>query len=163
MLVNLDLAYIPALIIIAPVWQIKLFVKAPVGILVALNVLTGLSVASYALFVSAPFGRSPYLAAIGATVVVLVWAVIGLVANTIDLSDGEVFILTLLFPPFMFSTAIRVLDEFERTVDVAQASAVEAIGVYHFRLWPMFLAATVRIFCPASTVDACSRFLCGTR
>lgn len=140
---SLSLAYLPAWIIAAGVWQVKLFTGTSVGIMVAINILTGLSLTSWSMFVMAPFGKSPQLAAITSTILALVWCVIGMVYTGI--STASAFVLTLFFPPFFLPIAIRCVVGFEITL--TPTSATVSDPEYFLTLWPLFLATTVSAPC----------------
>ena len=139
--VSLSLVYLPAWIVMAVIWQVKLFSDTSLGLVVALHVLTGLSTASWTLAFSAPFGKSPYLAAVSATIAVLVCAVIGYVTTMPTI--GVAFILTLIFPPFMFCPALRVFCAFAIQVTVEPTSATIPDPEHYVTLWPMFIASLV--------------------
>ncbi|RPD64790.1 P-loop containing nucleoside triphosphate hydrolase protein [Lentinus tigrinus ALCF2SS1-6] len=139
---SLSLAYLPAWLIIAGVWKAKLFTGTSTGIMVAIHILTGLSLASWSMFVMAPFGKSPQLAAITSTVLALVWCVIGMVFTGI--STTTAFILILFFPPFFLPIAIRCVVGFEITS--TPTSATVSDPEYFITLWPLFLATIISIF-----------------
>ncbi|KAI1786794.1 P-loop containing nucleoside triphosphate hydrolase protein [Ganoderma leucocontextum] len=139
---SLSLAYLPAWIIIAVIWQAKVFSGTSVGLMVAIHLLTGLSLASWAMFVMAPFGKSPTLAAIVSTVLTLVLVVIAMVYTTVPTFTAS--IITLVFPPFFYPVAIRCVSGFE--VNLVPTSAILADPEYGLTLWPLLLATLIGIF-----------------
>ncbi|TFK92820.1 P-loop containing nucleoside triphosphate hydrolase protein [Polyporus arcularius HHB13444] len=139
---SLSLAYLPAWLVIAGIWQVKLFTGTSAGMLIAINILTGLSLTSWSMFVMAPFGKSPQLAAVASTILALVWCVIGMVWSRIATSVASILIL--FFPPIFFPIAIRCVVGFEITL--TPTSATVADPEYFITLWPLFLAAIISIF-----------------
>ncbi len=123
----------------AGIWQVKLFTGTSAGILIAINILTGLSLTSWSMFVMAPFGKSPQLAAVASTILALVWCTIGMVWSRI--ATFVAFILILFFPPVFFPVAIRCVVGFEITL--TPTSVTVADPEYFITLWPLFLAAIV--------------------
>ncbi|PIL31191.1 ATP-binding cassette transporter [Ganoderma sinense ZZ0214-1] len=139
---SLSLAYFPAWIIIAVIWQVKVFSGTSVGLMIAIHLLTGLSLASWAMFVMAPFGKSPTLAAIVSTVLTLALVVIAMVYTAVPTFTAS--IITLFFPPFFYPVAIRCVSGFE--VNLVPTSALVPDPEYGLTLWPLLLATLLGIF-----------------
>jgi hypothetical protein len=66
-----------SLIIVPLVWYFRLFMKTTV-----IHTLLGLDLASYSFFTAMPFGKSPHLAAVVSTLIVIIFATLGLVVNS---------------------------------------------------------------------------------
>ena len=121
------------------IWQVKVFSGTSVGLMIAIHLLTGLSLASWAMFVMAPFGKSPTLAAIVSTVLTLVLVVIAIVYSAVPTFTAS--IITLFFPPFFYPIAIRCVSGFE--IHLVRTSALVPDPEYGMTLWPLLLATLV--------------------
>jgi hypothetical protein len=96
------------------IWHYRIFTATNGGLIVAVHLLLGFSLASWAIFVAVPFGKSPQLAAISATFLSIVFAILALVFS--HASTGAAFIFTLIFPPGFYIFAIRAICGFENHV-----------------------------------------------
>ena len=104
-----------------------------------MHLLLGLSLASYGLFLAAPFGRSPQLAAVVATFVSIVLAIIALVFK--EATTGAASIFTLIFPPAFYIFAIRAIcgwENHEWATDVLKGDPDNDL-----RLLPLIIVAIV--------------------
>ncbi|KAI0323366.1 P-loop containing nucleoside triphosphate hydrolase protein [Cubamyces sp. BRFM 1775] len=140
--ISLSLAYLPAWLVIAAVWHVKVFTGTNAGLLIVIHLLLGLSLASWSMFVMAPFGKSPQLAAIVSTILALVWVVIGMAFSGV--STFIAFIITIFFPPFFYPIAIRCISGFE--IHLIPTSATLADPEHNLVLWPLLLASAITIF-----------------
>ena len=125
----------------AIIWKVKLFTATNFGLVLAMNILTGLSLASWTMFVMAPFGKSPTLAAIMATLLALVPVVIAMFFDGVSTSLAAV--LVLLFPTFFFPLVIEQIARFEADLLPGSATAPNPQTGPIF-LWPMFITVVVR-------------------
>ena len=137
--ISISLAYLPAWLIVAAAWHVKVFTGTSAGLLIVIHLLLGLSLASWSLFVMAPFGKSPQLAAIVSTILALVWVVIGMAFSGV--STFIAFIITIFFPPFFYPVAIRCIAGFE--INLVPTSATLADPENNLVLWPLLLASAV--------------------
>ena len=95
----------------ALVWKFRIFTGTHVGIILLVNLLFPLSLASWTFFLAAPFGRSPQLAAITSVLVSFIFAILALVLK--GTGNGLVFIFTILFPSGFYIFVIRAICGFE--------------------------------------------------
>jgi hypothetical protein len=95
----------------ALVWKYRIFTGTNVGIILLVNLLLPLSLASWTFFIAAPFGKSPQLAAITSVLVSFIFAILALVLK--GAGDGTAFIFTILFPSGFYIFAIRAICGFE--------------------------------------------------
>jgi len=95
----------------ALVWRYRIFAGTNVGIVLLVNLLLPLSLASWTFFLATPFGRSPQLAAITSVLVSFVFAVLALVLK--GAGNGLAFIFTILFPSGFYIFVIRAICGFE--------------------------------------------------
>ena len=124
----------------AIIWKVKLFTATNFGLVLAMNILTGLSLASWTMFVMAPFGKSPTLAAILVTLFSLVPPVIAMFG--LGISTSVAAVLVLLFPTFFFPLVMQGISYFES--DLLPASAIVPNPEFGPKLWPMFVTVVVR-------------------
>ncbi|KIM34443.1 hypothetical protein M408DRAFT_60324 [Serendipita vermifera MAFF 305830] len=108
---SITLAYIPAYVVMALLWKARVFTKTGTGTLVLLNILTSFTLSSWSMFIGAPFGKSPQLAAIASTFFAILFAILALV-----LKGGRVLsiVYTLIFPPGFFVFTILAICGYER-------------------------------------------------
>ena len=78
----------------ALIWKFRIFTGTHVAIILLVNLLLPLSLASWTFFLAAPFGRSPQLAAITSVLVSFLFAILALVLK--GAGNGLTFIFTLL-------------------------------------------------------------------
>ena len=95
----------------ALVWKYRIFAGTNVGIILLVNLLLPLSLASWTFFIAAPFGKSPQLAAITSVLASFIFAVLALVLK--GAGNGIAFIFTILFPSGFYIFAIRAICGFE--------------------------------------------------
>ncbi|KAK0481451.1 hypothetical protein IW261DRAFT_1075379 [Armillaria novae-zelandiae] len=139
---SVSLVYLPAWVIVALVWHARIFSKTNAGLVVAVHLLLGLSLASWSFFVAAPFGKSPQLAAVASTFLAIIFAIIALVFS--QAGNVVAFIFTILFPPGYYIFAIRAMCGFEnnlRATNVLQGDPDNGL-----LLLPLLIAAIVDIF-----------------
>lgn len=95
----------------AIVWKYRIFAGTSVGIILLVNLLLPLSLASWTFFLAAPFGRSPQLAAITSVLVSFIFAILALVLKRAG--NGLAFLFTILFPSGFYIFVIRAICGFE--------------------------------------------------
>lgn len=137
--VSVSLVYLPAWIVVALIWHYRIFTATNAGLVLVVHLLLGLSLASWSLFVSAPFGKSPQLAAIAATVLAIVFAILALVDGRAG--TGAAFFYTLFFPPGFYIFAIRCMCGFE--LKQVGTNVVKPDPDNHLVLLPLLFAAIV--------------------
>ncbi|KZT01143.1 P-loop containing nucleoside triphosphate hydrolase protein [Laetiporus sulphureus 93-53] len=139
---TISLIYIPAWTLVSVIWHFQIFTGTNTGLVFAIHLLLGLSLASWSFFASVPFGRSPQLAAIASTVLAIGFAVLALVFQ--HASTVSAFIYSLFFPPGFYIFAIRAVCGFE--VHQIPTSVIRPDPDNHLRLLPLIFAAIINIF-----------------
>ncbi|KAF8507801.1 P-loop containing nucleoside triphosphate hydrolase protein [Hysterangium stoloniferum] len=146
--ISISLAYLPAWILIAILWHFRIFSGTNVGIMIVLHLLTGLSLASYSLFVALP-SLPPSLIASISTFLAIILAVLGLIFSKASTGVATVFVL--IFPPSFYIFAVRALAGFE--VHQIPTSVIKHDPDNGLILLPLIIAALINIFIyPALTV-----------
>ena len=95
----------------ALVWKYRIFAGTSAAIMLLVNLLLPLSLASWTFFLAAPFGKSPQLAAITSVLVSFIFAILALVLK--GAGNGLTFVFTILFPPGFYIFVIRAICGFE--------------------------------------------------
>ncbi|CAE6513623.1 unnamed protein product [Rhizoctonia solani] len=108
--ISISMVYLPAWIITAVIWQRRVFSATNVGLIVAIHIITGLSLSSFTLLASMPFHKSPQLAAISTTFISLFLAIIAMLLPDSPTACG---MYTLIFPPGFYVFAIKAVSRFE--------------------------------------------------
>ena len=126
----------------AGVWHAKLWTGTSAGLLIAIHLLTGLSLASWSMFIMVPFGKSPQLASIMSMTLSVVWCIIGMQFSGIKTSIA--FVLILIFPPTFYPIAIRCITGFE--TNLVPTSATTPDPEYDLTLSSLLIAVAVRSF-----------------
>ncbi|KZT73392.1 hypothetical protein DAEQUDRAFT_684394 [Daedalea quercina L-15889] len=140
--VSISFVYLPAWIAVALIWHYRVFSATNAGLVLVVHLLLGLTLASWSLFVSAPFGKSPQLAAIAATVLAIVFAILALVDE--HASTGAAFFYTLFFPPGFYIFAIRCMCGFE--LQQVGTNVIKPDPDNQLVLLPLIFAAIIDIF-----------------
>ncbi|KAL0954635.1 hypothetical protein HGRIS_003590 [Hohenbuehelia grisea] len=140
--VSMSIAYLPAWIAVAVIWHFRIFALTSIWLVLAIHLLLGLSLASWSLFIAAPFGNSPQLAAIVSTILSILLAIIALAFQ--QATSGAAFIYSLIFPPGFYIFAIRAVCGFENHLE--PASFFKADPDTQLCLFYLVLAAIVNIF-----------------
>ena len=138
-ILSISLAYFPAWVIVAVIWAHRIFSASSVALIAIVHIITGLCLASWSIFVAVPFGKSPQLAAITSTVMVMIFAVFALVLG--DLKSGAATIFTLAFPPSFYVFAIRAICGFENHQTPTDVLAQDPDN--SLRLLPLLIVALV--------------------
>jgi len=87
-------------------------VKTNILILLVVHILFGLVLASWALFATVPFRKSPQLAAVMATFISIVLTILAIVLKS---DSGPInFIASLLFPPMLYVLSLKTIAGYER-------------------------------------------------
>ena len=136
---SVTLAYLPAWTIVSIIWHFQIFSGTNGGLVFAVHLVMGLSLASWSLFVGAPFGNSPQLSAVVSTFLSIVFAIFALVLGAVG--DGTSFIFTLIFPPAYYIFALRSMAGFE--VHQIPTSVVDPDPDSGMRLLPILIAGIV--------------------
>jgi len=123
----------------ALVWRFRIFTGTNVGIILLVNLLFPLSLASWTFFVAAPFGRSPQLSAITSVLASFVFAIFALVLK--GAGNGVAFIFTIVFPSGFYIFVIRAICGFENRQ--IPTSLVKADPDNHLRVIVPVIAAIV--------------------
>lgn len=95
----------------ALVWKYRIFAGTSAAIMLLVNLLLPLSLASWTFFLAAPFGKSPQLAAITSVLVSFIFAILALVLK--GAGNGLTFVFTILFPSGFYIFVIRAICGFE--------------------------------------------------
>jgi hypothetical protein len=82
-----------------------------VGIVLAVHVLLGLVLASWSTFIASPFRNSPQLAAVIATFLAIVLAILGLVLDTS--ATVSLFVFSIVFPPAFYIFVLKAICGYE--------------------------------------------------
>jgi ATP-binding cassette, subfamily A (ABC1), member 3 len=136
---SVSLIYLPAWIIVALVWHFRIFTATHPLLILAVHLLLGLVLASWSFFVSAPFGKSPQLAAVASTFLAIVFAILGLVFSRAG--TGGAFIFSIIFPPGFYIFAIRAICGWEN--HQIGTNALKGDPDDHLSLLPILIAALV--------------------
>ncbi|TRM70462.1 P-loop containing nucleoside triphosphate hydrolase protein [Schizophyllum amplum] len=139
---SLSLLYFPAWTIVSIVWSYRIFTASNPGLIFVVHILFGLSLASFSLFVAAPFARSPQLAAVVSTFASIVLAIIALVYKQATTASATIF--SLVFPPAFYMFAIRAIcgwENHERATDVLKGDPDNDLI-----LLPLIIVAIINVF-----------------
>lgn len=139
---SISLPYLPAWVIVALIWRYRIFSETNVLMILAVHLLLPLSLASWALFVAAPFGKSPQLAAVVSTFLAILLAVVALVLG--HAHDGTAVIFTLIFPPAFYIFAIRTIAGWENHLH--PTNALQGDPDNNLRLLPLLIIALINVF-----------------
>lgn len=140
--VSISLVYLPAWIIVSLIWHYRIFTATNPGLVLVIHLLLGLTLASWSFFVSAPFGKSPQLAAIASTVLSIVFAILALVDT--HASTGAAFVFSIFFPPGFYIFAIRAVCGFE--AHQIATNVLKPDPDNNLILLPLIFAAIIDIF-----------------
>ncbi|KAF8167282.1 hypothetical protein B0H34DRAFT_792024 [Crassisporium funariophilum] len=136
-----SLLYVPIWIILALVWHSQLFVNTNAGLIILVHIITGLGLASWSLFISVPFSKSPQVAAVIATGFAIVVGLIPIMV--VDPSNTLAGILSFFFPSVFYTFALISIIGFERYPAITNATVADP--KYGIVLLPMMIAALVGI------------------
>jgi len=124
------------------VWKFLVFVETSVLVMLLIHILPGLVLASWCFFVAAPFGKSPQLASIVASVLTIVFAVIAIAFKKIG--PGIRILLTLIFPPTLYIYSLMTVAAYEyeeKPTNILQAGSSDDQP-----LLPLLLVGVVSAF-----------------
>ena len=150
--VSISLVYLPAWIAVSLIWHYRIFSATNAGLVLVVHLLLGLTLASWSFFVSAPFGKSPQLAAIASTVLAIVFAILALVDG--HAGTGAAFFFTLFFPPGFYIFAIRCMCGFE--LQQVGTNVIKPDPDNNLVLLPLLIAAIVSYTLFGHTGLSCS-------
>ncbi|KAJ7881460.1 hypothetical protein B0H13DRAFT_2049321, partial [Mycena leptocephala] len=136
-----SLTYLPSWVILSVISHFKTWPHTNFWLLLLINVLCGLSLASWALFVAVPFGKSQ-LAAIVSTFLALILSVI--VVQTPIEGTTACAVLTVIFPPMFYMFAVRTIDGFEGASIHTDATQPDPQG--GLTLLPLLVIAIINVF-----------------
>lgn len=88
---SISLIYLPAWVIVGIIWRYRIFSETNVLMILVVHLLLPLSLASWAFFVAAPFGKSPQLAAVVSTFLAILFAVVALVLGHVQDGTAVIF------------------------------------------------------------------------
>ncbi|KAF9471023.1 P-loop containing nucleoside triphosphate hydrolase protein [Pholiota conissans] len=109
--VGISLTYLPAWIVVALLWKVRIFVETSGGLIVLVHVLLGLVLASWSFVVAVPFGGSPQLAAVVTTFLSVIFAIFGMLVNTSNTLIMVFF--SIIFPPSFYIFALKSICGYE--------------------------------------------------
>ncbi|KAF5332545.1 hypothetical protein D9611_005149 [Ephemerocybe angulata] len=146
---SISLTYLPAWIIVGLLWANRVFSEANVGLIVVVHLIFGLTLASWSFFITAPFGKSPQLAAVVTTFLAIIIAVVALVWDRAK--NGPAFIFTIIFPPAYYIFVIRAICGYENHLmptNVLKGDPDNGVtvlpqliaGIINIFLWPWLAA-----------------------
>ncbi|KAG9080565.1 hypothetical protein FRC06_006412, partial [Ceratobasidium sp. 370] len=148
---SISFVYLPAWVSTAIVWQYRVFSQTSVGLIIAIHVIAGFSLASFSLVVCMPFRKSPQLAAIGTTFFSILCSIIALF---IPMNPATTGLYTLIFPPGFLIFAVKAVSRSEQNLQGARVAiarggpegqilgSVIAVAVANIFLW-LFIAWVV--------------------
>ncbi|KAJ8084935.1 hypothetical protein PM082_003712 [Marasmius tenuissimus] len=139
---SLSLAYFPAWTIVSFIWHARIFSASSAGLIFIVHIILGLLLASHSFFVSAPFGKSPQLAAVASTLLAIVLAILALVYSTA--STGAAFIFSIVFPPGWYIFVIRAICGWENHLQAS--NLLKGDPDNGLVLLPLILAGIIDIF-----------------
>ncbi|KAH9486075.1 ABC transporter A family member 6 [Psilocybe cubensis] len=140
--VGISITYLPGWIIVGLLWKFRIFVETSAFLIVFVHVLLGLVLASWSLFVAAPFGTSPQLAAVVTTFLSVAVAVIGQTLNT---ARPLVTILySALFPPSFYIFAMKAICGYEN--NQLATNPFKGDPDRNITLFPFIFVAILNIF-----------------
>ena len=138
---SISLTYLPAWIIVALIWHHSIFTETNGGLILAVHLLLGFSLASWSFFVAAPFGKSPQLAAVVSTFLAILFAILALVFSQASTVAATIF--TLIFPPGYYIFATRAICGYEN--HLMPTNLLEPDPDDHLTLLPIMIACIVSI------------------
>ncbi|KAJ7137890.1 hypothetical protein C8R44DRAFT_975855 [Mycena epipterygia] len=137
-----SLVYLPSWIIVTIVWHYKIWTQTNIGLLLLVDVLFGLSFASWSIFVAAPFGKSPQLAALASTFFSIL---ITALATVLPLNGTiQTVVFTIIFPPSFYVFAMRAIGGFEHRG--LMAHALDQDPEKHLVLIAFIISGIVNVF-----------------
>ncbi|KAJ6506502.1 hypothetical protein C8R45DRAFT_969874, partial [Mycena sanguinolenta] len=136
-----SLTYLPSWVILSVISHLKTWPHTNFWLLLLINVLCGLSLASWAMFVAVPFGKSQ-LAAIVSAFLALILSVI--VVQTRIEGTTACAVLTVVFPPMFYMFAVRTIDGFEGASIHTDATQPDPQG--GLTLLPLLVIAVINVF-----------------
>ncbi|TFK42145.1 hypothetical protein BDQ12DRAFT_703521 [Crucibulum laeve] len=140
--ISTSLIYMPAWLAVAGMWKFKLFTGTHWALVLGVHLLLGLGLASWSLFVSAPFGKSPQLASIFTSGIAIAVAVVPVMIS--QPSNIVAPILSFCFPSMFYVFVIKAICGFElslRETDLWQPDPRTGL-----RIAPLLAAAALGIF-----------------
>ncbi|KAG9125960.1 hypothetical protein FRC07_005437, partial [Ceratobasidium sp. 392] len=132
-------AYLPSWIAAAFLWHWSIFTHTPIGLFVGIHLITGFSLASWALLVAQPFYKSPQLAAISCSVVAVI---LGILALLFDGTWPAAVVYVALCPPAFYVFALKSLAAWELAETSFGFFKTDTDG---FMLGPILITAVVTI------------------
>ncbi|KAG1886233.1 hypothetical protein F4604DRAFT_1675882 [Suillus subluteus] len=140
--ISISLAYLPAWIVVSIIWHYRIFSATNIGLVLIVHLLFGFSFASWSFFVAAPFGKSPQLAAVAATFLGIIFAIVALVFSSASTTAATIF--TLIFPPGYYVFAIRAICGWEN--HQIPTNILKPDPDDNLILLPLIIAAIVDVF-----------------
>jgi ATP-binding cassette, subfamily A (ABC1), member 3 len=128
---------------VALIWHYRMFTATNGGLVLAVHLLLGFSLASWSFFVAAPFGKSPQLAAVVSTFLAIVFAILALVFSRAGTVAATIF--TLIFPPGYYVFAIRAICGYEN--HQMPTNLLKPDPDDHLTLLPILIACIVSTVC----------------
>ncbi|CAE6433002.1 unnamed protein product [Rhizoctonia solani] len=132
-------AYLPSWIASALLWRWSIFTHTPLGLFIGVHLVTGFSLASWALLVAQPFYKSPQLAAIACSVTAVV---LGILALLFDGTWIAAVVYTVICPPGFYVFALKSLSAWELADETVELFKPDTDG---FMFGPVLIAAATTI------------------
>jgi hypothetical protein len=123
-------------------WSSRIFTETSVGLIIILHILLGLVLASWSLFVAAPFGNTPQLAAVVTTFLGVILTIIGLAIDT-STTWFTVFF-SILFPPSFYIFTLKAICGYEN--HSLPADVLRGDPDRNIQILPLLLVTVVRIY-----------------
>ncbi|KAF8971850.1 hypothetical protein BDZ97DRAFT_1650923 [Flammula alnicola] len=139
---SISLTYLPAWIAVGVIWKYFIFVETNAGLIIVLHLLLGLVLASWSFVVAIPFSTSPQLAAVVATFLAIVLAILGLVMKTSN--TGALFVFSVIFPPSFYIFSLKAICGYENHQLATNALSGDPDRGIVFL--PLLIAAVVDVF-----------------
>ncbi|KAG8965929.1 hypothetical protein FRC03_012765 [Tulasnella sp. 419] len=137
---SISILHMPSWVIMAIFWQKHIFVSASFPLILSINILSGLLLASWTLNALWLFVRAPSLAALGCSTLAMVLSMLGL---TDRWKPMEAILLIVVFPPSFFTLAIRSVARWGLAFRVLNIKSPDTSGI---TLYTLLVAGTIAIF-----------------
>ncbi|KAG8931138.1 hypothetical protein FRC02_003162 [Tulasnella sp. 418] len=137
---SISILHMPSWVIMAIFWQKHIFVSASFPLILSINILSGLLLASWTLNAVWLFVRAPSLAALGCSTLAMVLSMLGL---TDRWKPMEAILLIVVFPPSFFTLAIRSVARWGLAFRVLNIKSPDTSGI---TLYTLLVAGTIAIF-----------------
>ena len=134
-----DMLYLPGWILIAVILGVGVFAATNLGVVIVFHILTGLSFASFSIFISS-FFKKAQLSGISACILTLILGIVSQIMK--NPSTGTVAILSFLFPSCNYVNFTVIMARFERQelpLNLTQAAPENNSKLPGIALWIFFI------------------------